>query len=105
RERPLLDLDVGRDLTCFGKTESGACRALIRDEAPAVGQRNCGVREEDLARREAASLRLGNAGTRAEKRDLHAELRIGRARYAGHVPPFGAKGRMTAVVTRKDRRD
>ena len=60
------------------------------------------MREQQLARREAARVVVAVPGSRAEKGDLEATGRRSFAlQPAGHVPPLGAKARVRAVVARK----
>src|SRR4051812_42452539 len=62
-----------------------------------IGER--GVREQDLARVEAARVVALLFRARAKERELEAERSI---QPAGEVPPFGAKCGVRTVIARED---
>jgi hypothetical protein len=67
-----------------------------------AGNRQGGMREEDLARGDRRAQRFGDSRPAAEEGELKADVGQWRVEGAGDVPPFGAKVRVRAVVARED---
>ena len=102
-EAPVAHNEGGVVARCFGDAEAAAGNALVVPKALVLEVGDGGVREEYLARREAARCsRASDTGGGAKEGDLESVAPRRRVERAGHVPPFDARVEVGAEVTGKD---
>src|SRR5258708_5405232 len=98
KQLPVVDPDAGALGLGLGERVPGARSDLVVQQAGALRIRERGVREEHLARVEAARVVALLFRPRAEEGDLEAERPI---EPSGDVPPLGAEIRMRAMIARE----
>ena len=100
-EAPIAQDERGVGGRGLGDAEAAARDALVVAQASRREVGDGAVREQHLARREAARLRAGDGGGGTEERDLEAPEALAGGERAGHVPPLGARLEMRAEVARE----
>ena len=101
-EVPVEQRNPGIALVGLRDPEALPGDALVVDQPAPGGVGECRVREDDLARREGTGIGGINPRARAEEGDLEPDRpAIGGIKPAGEIPPFGAIGRMRAMIARE----
>ena len=98
RQAPVVDPYAGAVGLGVRERESGARRALVVHQPPALRVRERSMREKDLPGIEAARVVALLRRPRAEEGDLEADPAV---EPAGDVPPFDAEIGMRAVIAWK----
>src|SRR6202044_1180236 len=82
--------------------QSRAANTLVLPEPAALGVADGAVRDQELVRGECARIVFLDRGFGAKERDLKSQrIALRGGEPARHIPPLGAKLRVTAVVRRK----